>query len=87
MQWLERHHKEDFFLWIDAWDPPEYYTELYWPEDGGDVVMPSRAELSVAELPEDKRGFTWVGGRLASDVEPTEKSVKRRMLFIAVRLQ
>ena len=38
MQWLERHYKEDFFLYIDTWDPhepwdaPAYYTELYWPD-------------------------------------------------------
>ena len=51
MEWLERHHKEDFFLLVDTWDPhepwtpPAYYAELYWPEDGGEVVMPSREEL------------------------------------------
>jgi arylsulfatase A-like enzyme len=46
MQWLEHHYKEDFFLYIDVWDPhepwdaPDFYTELYWPEDAGEVVMP-----------------------------------------------
>ncbi len=35
MRWLERHYKEDFFLYVDTWDPhepwdaPPYYTELY----------------------------------------------------------
>ncbi len=35
MQWLERHYKEDFFLWVDTWEPhgpsytPDFYTELY----------------------------------------------------------
>ena len=46
MQWLERHYKEDFFLYIDTWDPhepwdaPAYYTELYWPGYDGEVVLP-----------------------------------------------
>jgi len=45
-QWLERHYKEDFFLYIDAWDPhepwdaPDYYTELYWPGYDGEVITP-----------------------------------------------
>jgi arylsulfatase A-like enzyme len=49
MQWLERHYKEDFFLWVDAWDPhepwdpPSFYTELYWPDYDGEVVMPAYA--------------------------------------------
>jgi arylsulfatase A-like enzyme len=47
MQWLERHYKEDFFLWIDTWDPhepwdpPNFYTELYWPEYDGEIVTPA----------------------------------------------
>ena len=46
MQWLERHYKEDFFLYVDTWDPhepwdaPSYYTELYLPEYDGEVVLP-----------------------------------------------
>ena len=46
MQWLERHYKEDFFLYIDTWDPhepwdaPAYYTELYWPGFDGITVYP-----------------------------------------------
>lgn len=45
-QWLERHYKEDFFLYIDAWDPhepwdaPKYYTELYLPNYDEEVVYP-----------------------------------------------
>ncbi len=47
MQWLERHYKEDFFLLVDAWDPHEpwdppcFYTELYWPNYDGEVVAPA----------------------------------------------
>ena len=46
MRWLEKHYKEDFFLYIDTWDPhepwdaPAYYTELYWPGYDGEMVLP-----------------------------------------------
>ena len=46
IQWLEHHYKEDFFLYIDTWDPhepwdaPPHYTELYWPGYDGEVVLP-----------------------------------------------
>jgi arylsulfatase A-like enzyme len=49
MEWLERHYKEDFFLYIDAWDPhepwdaPDHYTELYWPDYDGEVINPPYA--------------------------------------------
>lgn len=45
-QWLEKHHKEDFFLYIDThdphepWDAPEHYTELYWPGYDGELIFP-----------------------------------------------
>ena len=45
-EWLERHYKEDFFLYVDTWDPhepwdaPAYYTELYDPDYDGEVVDP-----------------------------------------------
>ena len=47
MQWLEGHYKEDFFLYVDTWDPhepwdaPAYYTELYWPGYDGELIDPS----------------------------------------------
>ncbi len=46
MHWLERHYKEDFFLYVDTWDPhepwdaPNYYTELYWPDFDGETIYP-----------------------------------------------
>ena len=46
MQWLERHYKEEFFLYVDTWDPhepwdaPSYYTEMYMPEYDGEIVLP-----------------------------------------------
>ena len=42
----ERHYKEDFFLYVDTWDPhepwdaPAYYTEPYWPGYDGEVIQP-----------------------------------------------
>ena len=47
MRWLELHSKEDFFLYIDTWDPhepwdaPTYYTELYLPGYDDEVVRPT----------------------------------------------
>ena len=44
MRWLERHYREDFFLYIDTWDPhepwdaPAWYTEHYWPGYDGEVI-------------------------------------------------
>jgi len=44
MQWLELNYKDDFFLYIDTWDPhepwnaPSYYTELYWPGYDGEIM-------------------------------------------------
>ena len=46
IQWLEHHYKEDFFLYIDTWDPhepwdaPPHYTEQYWPGYDGEIVLP-----------------------------------------------
>ena len=46
MQWLEHHYREDFFLYVDTWDPhepwdaPSYYTEIYMPEYDGELVLP-----------------------------------------------
>ncbi len=46
MEWLELYYKEEFFLYVDTWDPhepwdaPPYYTELYMPDYDGEVVQP-----------------------------------------------
>jgi len=60
-QWLEHHYKEDFFLLVDVWDPhepwdpPGFYTELYWPEYDGEVVKPvygrwqNRPDINLTE--------------------------------------
>ena len=46
MKWLERHYQDNFFLYVDTWDPhepwepPQYYRELYWPGHDGEQAMP-----------------------------------------------
>jgi arylsulfatase A-like enzyme len=46
MEWLERHYKEEFFLYVDTWDPhepwepPQYYRDMYWPGHDGDQAPP-----------------------------------------------
>ena len=58
VRWLERHHKEDFFLYVDTWDPhepwdaPAYYTERYWPGYDGEIIDPLYAYW------QDAPGFT-----------------------------
>ncbi len=58
MEWLELNYKDNFFLYIDTWDPhepwnaPTYYTELYWPGYDGELVMPFYQYLK------DVPGFT-----------------------------
>lgn len=58
MRWLERHYKDDFFLYIDTWDPhepweaPPYYSELYWPDYDGEIIQPIYGHW------QDEPGFT-----------------------------
>lgn len=46
VDWLERHYREKFFLYIDTWDPhepwdpPDYYVRPYYPDYNGEVVAP-----------------------------------------------
>jgi arylsulfatase A-like enzyme len=54
--WLERHHREKFFLYVDTWDPhepwdpPDYYTRLYEPGFDGEEVYPSYTKLSESDV-------------------------------------
>ena len=61
MEWLEGHYKEDFFLYIDAWDPhepwdaPAYYTEQYLPDfDGERIDAPYTHWQDVDGMTEEK---------------------------------
>jgi arylsulfatase A-like enzyme len=44
MEWLDTHYKNNFFLYIDVWDPhepwtaPDYYTSLYWSGYDGELM-------------------------------------------------
>ncbi len=55
MNWLERHYKEDFLLYIDAWDPhepwdaPNYYTEMYMPDYDGEKIHAAYARWQDVE--------------------------------------
>jgi arylsulfatase A-like enzyme len=45
--WLERHYREPFFLYVDTWDPhepwdaPDYYAALYKPDYDGRHIYPA----------------------------------------------
>ncbi len=45
--WLERHHRDSFFLYVDTWDPhepwepPAYYVRPYYPDYAGEQVAPT----------------------------------------------
>lgn len=55
-RWLERHHREQFFLYVDTWDPhepwdaPEYYTSFYKPDYDGRQLYPAYAKWEEAGL-------------------------------------
>jgi arylsulfatase A-like enzyme len=58
-EWLERHYRERFFLYVDTWDPhepwdaPEYYTSLYRSEYEGRKLYPSYKKWEEAGLSQD----------------------------------
>ncbi len=58
-RWLERHYKENFFLYVDTWDPhepwdaPEYYTSMYRPGYRGRQLYPSYGKWREAGLTRD----------------------------------
>lgn len=57
--WLERHHHEPFFLYVDTWDPhepwdpPDYYAKLYRPNFKGPALYPAYAKWRDAGLTQD----------------------------------
>ncbi len=54
--WLERHHDEPFFLYVDTWDPhepwdaPDYYAARYRPGYEGRQVYPAYGKWREAGL-------------------------------------
>jgi len=60
-KWIERHYKEDFFLYVDTWDPhepwdpPRHYVERYKPDwDGVFPAHPSYQYLKDSSVTEEK---------------------------------
>ena len=57
--WLERHYKERFFLYVDTWDPhepwdaPPFYTELYLDGYDGRQYYPSYGKYEEHGLTAD----------------------------------
>ena len=58
-RWLERHHDEQFFLYVDTWDPhepwdaPEYYTRKYREGYDGEQIYPAYGNWKKAGLQKD----------------------------------
>ncbi len=58
-RWLERHHDEQFFLYVDTWDPhepwdaPEYYTRKYREGYEGEQIYPAYGNWKKAGLAKD----------------------------------
>ncbi len=58
-QWLERHYDEQFFLYVDTWDPhepwdaPDYYTASYREGYAGEQIYPAYGNYKQAGLTED----------------------------------
>jgi arylsulfatase A-like enzyme len=58
-RWLERHHDERFFLYVDTWDPhepwdaPDYYTARYREGYAGEQLYPCYGKWEEAGLSRD----------------------------------
>jgi arylsulfatase A-like enzyme len=57
--WLERHYREPFFLYVDTWDPhepwdaPDFYAALYKPDYDGRHLYPAYGKWQEHGLTED----------------------------------
>jgi arylsulfatase A-like enzyme len=58
-RWLERHYDEQFFLYVDTWDPhepwdaPDYYTARYREGYAGEQIYPAYGNWQDAGLTKD----------------------------------
>ena len=58
-RWLERHYNEQFFLYVDTWDPhepwdaPDYYTAFYRDGYAGEQIYPCYGDWAKASLEKD----------------------------------
>jgi arylsulfatase A-like enzyme len=76
--WLEAHADDDFFLWVDTfephevWDAPEHYTDRYSPSyEGIDYSFPNYGYDDVYSLAELER----MTARYAAEVTLTDRWV------------
>ena len=59
-RWLERHYDEQFFLYVDTWDPhepwdaPDYYTAVYREGYAGEQIYPCYGDWKRAGLDRDE---------------------------------
>jgi arylsulfatase A-like enzyme len=57
--WLERHYREPFFLYVDTWDPhepwdaPDFYASLYKPDYDGRHIYPAYGKWREHGLTEE----------------------------------
>jgi arylsulfatase A-like enzyme len=74
MQWLEMNYKNNFFLYIDTWDPhepwnaPDYFTKLYMPDYDGELVRPLYGRWPESEKYTEakvKKGFATYCGEVS----------------------
>lgn len=62
-RWLERHYRENFFLYVDTWDPhepwdpPRWYVERYHPGYDGRQVRPCYWEYKEKGISDEDVGL------------------------------
>jgi len=79
-KWLERNAgHENFFLWIDSfdphepWDPPQHYVDLYSPNwEGADLRWPSLGPVNDRY---DESELNHIRGLYAGEVTMVDKSI------------
>jgi len=63
--WIERHYKEDFFLYVDMWDPhcpwdpPAHYVERYKSDWDGKTAFPSYLYLKSSRVTKKELDTTY----------------------------
>jgi arylsulfatase A-like enzyme len=71
-RWLQRHYKEEVFLYADTWDPhepwdaPNWYTELYDPEFDGSTPYSAYGKYKDRNMTEEdvRKGYAAYCGQV-----------------------